>query len=172
MIKDYSSDWPKKFQEEAALIHGSLGSSIVSLEHIGSTSVPGLSAKPVIDMAVLTNSIQDPSVFVASLEKIGYRYKPDMSSVERLFFRKGHPAKYHLSITEPRYLYWTRQMLFRDYLRNHPEAVSEYAQIKLRLADEVPPEDLKDLSHSKGYNSGKTEFVERILGLAQNEVAK
>ncbi len=92
-----------------------------------------------------------------------------MSSVERVFLRKGHPAEYHLSITESKYSYWTRQMLFRNYLRNHPEAVKEYAEIKKRLSREVPEEDLKDLSRSKGYNSGKTPFIEKILKLAQQE---
>jgi GrpB-like predicted nucleotidyltransferase (UPF0157 family) len=126
MIKDYSAEWPKKFHKEAKIIQDALSGFVISIEHIGSTSIPGLSAKPIIDIAVLTESISDTSVFAGKLEKIGYRYKPDMSSVERIFLRKGHPAEYHLSITESKYLYWTRQMLFRDYLRNHSEAVKEY----------------------------------------------
>lgn len=169
VIIDYSSEWPTQFQNEADLIQGALGNLVVSMEHIGSTSIPGLSAKPIIDIAVLTESIQDPSRFVPLLEKIGYRYKPDMSSVERIFLRKGHPAQYHLSITESRYSYWPRQMSFRNYLRNHTEAVREYAELKARLALEVPEEDRKDLSRSKGYNSGKTSFVEKILELARKE---
>jgi GrpB-like predicted nucleotidyltransferase (UPF0157 family) len=167
MIMSYSENWPKQFQKEADLIRSCLGNQVISIEHIGSTSIPNLSAKPIIDIAILTNSIQDVIAFVPLLERIGYRYKPDMSSVERIFLRKGYPAEYHVSITESKYSYWTRQMLFRDYLRTHSEAVKEYAEIKARLAGEVPEEELKDLSRSKGYNSGKTPFVEKILGLAQ-----
>ncbi len=170
MIHPYSPEWPEKFRQEAALVKAALGSLVLAIEHIGSTSISGISAKPIIDIAVLTESIKDPAAFAALLEKIGYRYKPDMSSVERIFLRKGHPAEYHLSVTESKYPYWTRQMLFRDYLRSHPEAAQEYAEIKAGLAKEVPAEDLKDLSRSKLYNAGKGPFVEKVLRLARENV--
>jgi len=171
MIKDYSAEWPGKFQKEAKFIQDRLGDLIISIEHIGSTSVVGLSSKPIIDIAVLTKSIQEPSIFTDLLEKIGYVYKPDMSSVERIFLRKGTPVEYHLSITELKYSYWTRQILFRDYLIKHPEALREYAEIKTELAKNVTEAELKDM-RSKRYDSGKGPFIQKILQLAQDESIK
>lgn len=169
MIKPYSFEWSEKYRKEAELIRQTLGDLIIEIQHIGSTAIPGLSAKPIIDIAILTKSIFNIDIFTEALEKIGYDYNPNMSSAERIFLRKGNPTEYHLSISESKYTYWTRQILFRDYLRNHPEAVKEYQGIKENAIKGLPEEDFKDLSRSKEYNTKKGPFVEKILQLAQKE---
>jgi len=105
MLTPYSPTWPEKYKKEAELIKHSLGDLVSDIQHIGSTAIPGLSAKPIIDIAVLTKSISDIDSFVTILKKIGYDYKPDMSSVERIFLRKGTPVEYHLSIAKPTHTY-------------------------------------------------------------------
>lgn len=168
-VVPYQPAWKQKFETEAGVIKSILGDDALDIQHIGSTSVEGLSAKPIIDIAVLTNSITNPVLFAQKLETIGYIYKPDMSSAERIFLRKSNPAEYHLSISEPRYSYWKRQTLFRDYLRRHPEAANEYEEIKEQATSEASADELRDLSMSVNYNSKKAPFIEKVLKLAEQE---
>ncbi len=169
-IEHYSSEWAKKYESEAEKIRAVLGSEVKNIQHIGSTSIPGVVAKPLIDIGVLVDSIYDVGSFVKKLEPLGYSYKPDMTSVERIFLRKSNPVEYHLSIACPKHTFWKRQMSFRDYLRKHPELVEEYNQLKLKNVEITPKEDFSDLSISKVYNQGKGDFVNKVLSLAEAEI--
>lgn len=166
-IENYSSEWPKKYELESEKIKAVLGDAVKDIQHIGSTSIPGVISKPLIDIGVLVDLIDDIDSFVKKLEPLGYSYKPDMSSVERIFLRKGDPVEYHLSIACPKHTFWNRQMSFRNYLRKHPELIEEYNQLKSKNIETTPDEDFSDLSRSKVYNQGKGEFVEKVLKLAE-----
>ena len=168
-LQKYSNDWEKEFFLESEKIKTLLCSKIKDIQHIGSTSIPGMMAKPIIDMSVLVNSINDISFFVEKLKFLDYIYQPEMSSVERIFFRKGDPTKYHLSITCSKHSFWSRQILFRNYLRKYPKFVEEYNTLKLNNIKITPKEDFDDLSRSKIYNQGKGDFVAKILKLAEKE---
>ncbi len=159
--------WPEKFKVEAKLISEVLGELILDIQHIGSTSIPDISAKPIIDIGVLVSSIEDIDLFTSKLSAIEYEYKPEMSSVERIFLRKGNPVEYHLSICCPVHLFWSRNIAFRDYLRTHPDLAKEYEELKTINLSETPQEDLNDLSRSKTYNKGKGDFVQKVLDLAK-----
>lgn len=166
-IEDYSPKWPQKYELESEKIRAILNDEIKDIQHIGSTSIPGMMAKPLIDIGVLVDSIDDINLFIKKLEPLGYAYKPDMSSTERIFFRKGNPIEYHLSIACPKHTFWKRQMNFKNYLKSHPEFVKEYNQLKSKNVLITPEEDFSDLSKSKIYNQGKGEFVEKVLKLAE-----
>lgn len=157
-IDEYSEDWPAVFEGEKKIIQNTIGN--VEIRHIGSTSVPGLSAKPVIDMMGKVESLEDVKNFIEPLEKIGYVYIPELELQipDRKFFQKrvGDVPKYHLSFAEPASRYWKEHILFRDYLRAHPEAVKEYENLKKQLAG-------KFVSDFDAYNAGKTEFIKSIL---------
>lgn len=165
----YNPEWPQKFESEASKIREILGNQILDIQHIGSTSIPNLSAKPIIDIGVLVNSIDDIQSFVSKLSTFGYDYKPDMSSVERIFLRKGNPIEYHLSVACPKHLFWNRNITFRDYLLTHPELVAEYQNLKIQNLSDTPEKDFDDLSRSKIYNKGKGDFVQKVLDLAKVE---
>lgn len=167
MIEKYSKDWVEKFKAEAQKIKLALDNRIKDIQHIGSTSIPGIVGKPLIDIGVLVDSIDDISFFVEKVKSLGYVYKPDMSSPERIFLRKGDPVEYHLSIACPRHTFWDRQILFRDYLIKHPELVDEYNNLKLTNIEITPEEDFDDLSRSRIYNQGKGDFVTKVLKLAK-----
>ena len=168
MIEKYSETWSAKFLAERDLIKSRLGDTALDIQHIGSTAVPGLTAKPIIDTMVAVPSVKDTEVFVPLLESIGYNHKPDMSSTERLFFRKGDPVEYHLSVGQPDHTsYWERQILFRDYLIAHPECAREYESIKQEAINELEEGELVDLSQSKTYNEKKGPFIQKILELAR-----
>ncbi len=174
IIKDinfskYNPQWPEKFENEALKIREILGNQILDIQHIGSTSIPNLSAKPIIDIGVLVSSIDDVQFFVSKLSIIGYDHKPDMSSEERIFLRKGNPVEYHLSVACPKHLFWNRNITFRDYLRTHPELAKEYENLKIKNLSETPETDSDDLSRSKIYNKGKGDFVQKVLDLAKTE---
>lgn len=158
MIIPYQSDWPKKFLVEKESLQKVFGSTALEIEHIGSTSIEGLSSKPIIDIVVMIENHENANAFAGSLAQIGYKFHS--SSTERLFYTKGDPIEYHLSIAYAnKGGFWPRQILFRDYLRTHPEVRDEYAKLKNDLL-------LKDSTGIDGYISGKTEFVQRILKLA------
>ncbi|MDD3778340.1 MAG: GrpB family protein [Patescibacteria group bacterium] len=165
----YQNSWVEKFQLEEKKIKEVLNNSIKEIQHIGSTSIPGMIAKPIIDIGVLVDSIEDISFFVEKLSIVGYLYFPAMSSVERIFLRKGNPTEYHLSIACPKHGFWDRNIMFRDCLRNHPELIEEYTQLKLNNISITPEIDFRDLSKSQTYNNGKGEFVKKVLDLAKKE---
>ncbi len=166
-LLNYQDSWSGKFKLEARRISAVLGEVVKDIEHIGSTSIPGMMAKPIIDMAVLVDSIEDISFFVEKLAASQYQYAPDLSSSERIFLRKGDPIEYHLSITCLKHDFWDRNIIFRDYLKTHSELIKEYTQLKLNNIATTSEMDFKDLSRSQAYNSGKGEFVKKVLDLAR-----
>ncbi len=168
-LQDYSKDWSKKYNDESEEIRLLLNDVVVDIQHIGSTSIPGMLAKPIIDIGVLVDSIDDIYFFTKKLEYLGYSYKPDMSSVERIFLRKGNPVEYHLSIACSQHTFWERQIMFRDYLRKDEKLVQEYNKLKLDNIKLTPDNELVDLSKSKTYNQGKGDFVAKVLRLAKEE---
>ncbi|MBI5913192.1 GrpB family protein [Candidatus Azambacteria bacterium] len=153
--KPYQSFWVEKFEEEKIMLKEIFGDKTIAIEHIGSTSIPGLLSKPIVDIAVMIENPEDADSFTEPLVNLGYRFHS--SSTERYFYTKGTPIEYHVSIAyADRGGFWPRQILFRDYLRTNPEARDEYARLKERLLQ-------KDPTGKGEYLSGKTEFVQKIL---------
>ncbi len=162
-IVPYDDQWPKIFLAEKELISSNVREDIIDIQHIGSTAIPQISAKPIIDIAVLIPSLKNAEGYIEPLGKIGYRYFKDRSSVERIFFVKGEPPKYHLSLAQPeKFSYWKRQILFRDYLRQHHDLALEYEALKKQLM-------AKYLDGRQQYSDGKNEFVNKVLALAEGK---
>jgi GrpB-like predicted nucleotidyltransferase (UPF0157 family) len=141
-IVDYDPRWPLLFDEEARRLRAVLDPSpIVGLEHFGSTAIPGLSAKPIIDILIAARSLAAAQAsFVEALRKLDYVYWADNPKKDRMFFVKGMPPfgskrSHHVHVTEPQGEMWQR-LAFRDYLRAHPEEAETYGRLKKRLAAE------------------------------------
>jgi GrpB-like predicted nucleotidyltransferase (UPF0157 family) len=167
LIQDYDPRWPAMFADERARIAGVLGSALITIEHIGSTSVPDLAAKPIIDLLVGVRSLaQARSTCVAPLQGLGYVYIPEYESwlPEELFFRKGPPGPWthHVHLMEPTAARWSEQLMFRDYLRAHPEVAREYGQLKRTLAAAVGDD-------VAGFRAGKHPFIQAVLAKARAE---
>jgi GrpB-like predicted nucleotidyltransferase (UPF0157 family) len=157
-IMPYQYDWPKNFQTEKERLQDVFDGKALEIEHIGSTSIEGLISKPIIDIVVMIGNHQDADTFTEPLAKIGYKF--DSTSTERHYYVKGNPVEYHLSIAyADRGGFWSRQILFRDYLRKHTKARDEYAKLKEDLLQ-------KDPTGNDKYIVGKTDFVYKILSLA------
>ncbi|MCX6754890.1 MAG: GrpB family protein [Candidatus Nomurabacteria bacterium] len=168
----YQEFWKTKFEIEKEKITKTFENKydVLNIEHIGSTSIPGLSAKPIIDIAVLVNSIDNIDPIINLIQELGYVYYPKMSSAERIFCRKGDPVEYHLSVSSPKFSFWRRQILFRDYLINNPKHILEYQNLKENNLKITPEKEFVDLSLGEVYNSGKTEFVKKILDFSEDQI--
>jgi GrpB-like predicted nucleotidyltransferase (UPF0157 family) len=159
IIVEYDASWPKMFAEESARIRSVLGDKLVALEHVGSTAVPGLAAKPIIDMLAGVQSLSHAAGCIEPLRDMGYDYVPELETdlPERRYFHKG-PAgarTHHLHMVEVASDFWERHLLFRDYLRGHPETAHEYARLKRKLADEFGTD-------REGYTRAKTPFITTV----------
>jgi putative glutamine amidotransferase len=158
-LVDYDAAWPASFEEEAEGIRNGLGDVAVRIEHVGSTSVPGLEAKPVIDIQVSVRSLIPRSDVVDPLVAIGYRHSIDPIETEHEFLSKGYddgaPHRVHIHVCETGSAWERRHLAFRDELRRDPKAAAEYAALKRRLAAEHP----RDI---QSYVDGKTGFVGSI----------
>jgi GrpB-like predicted nucleotidyltransferase (UPF0157 family) len=161
-IFDYDEEWPSKFLEEKTKIMDAIGDTVVEVEHVGSTAVPGLCAKPIIDIIVGIRKLIDAKNCIVPLESINYEYVPEYeaSIPERRYFRKG-PSEmpndhFHLHMVEHGSDFWKRHLFFRDYLRTHPGAAREYCELKKRLA-------AKYGLNREAYTGAKTTFIESIV---------
>ena len=164
VVSDYDPNWPVLFEQERTSIQKALGSSAVAIEHVGSTAIPGLPSKPIIDLLVGVPSLEEARKrCIGAIEALGYKYLPEYASwlPDELFFRKGPPGPWthHIHLMEPSNPRWEALLVFRDYLRTHPEAATAYANIKRALA-------ASSNDNIAAYRNGKTIFVEETTAKA------
>lgn len=164
----YDPAWPTAFEAEAAVIRAALGGLAKSIDHVGSTSVPGLDAKPVIDIQVSVASLESIEPFKLKLAAVGYVHFADPDpAFEHVYpyFHKPHdwPHTHHVHLCEAGSEWEWRHLAFRDCLREHAGAREEYAALKRRLAAIHG-----GATHPKrqAYADAKGEFVQRILAAA------
>lgn len=159
-VLPYNPQWVDVYTTEASKIKTACGESLLGIEHIGSTSIPGLSAKPIIDMMILIDHHENAEQYISKLTQLGYTFDANALtdiSTERHLLRKGNPTQFHLSIAYAnRGGFWKRQLAFRDYLRNHPEDRDRYAVLKQKLIAQDP-------TGKDTYIAGKTDLVNEIL---------
>ncbi len=165
IIAEYDPGWPAAFQRERARLVRALGDAIVSIEHIGSTAVPDLAAKPIIDIMVGVRELSVGERQVEPLETLDYVYCGEAGLPGRLFFRRGNPRSHHVHIVQHEGSVWERTIFFRDYLRQHSEAAAEYAKVKRELA-------ARFRTDIPGYGAAKEPFVERMLAEARAHVKR
>jgi GrpB-like predicted nucleotidyltransferase (UPF0157 family) len=161
----YTPEWGRLFQEEATRIRAAIGADIIDIQHIGSTSIPGLAAKPIIDIAVAVAHFEEANRCVQPLVDLGYRYLGEHGIPRRHFFVRDNPRTHNLHMNELDSFDWRQTTRFRDYLRTHPDLVAEYADLKLRLGQQFAT-DLQ------AYQDGKDAFIKRIVELALAEASE
>lgn len=159
-IVPYSSDWPVRFRQLAKDIRGALGEVAIRIDHIGSTSIPGLAAKPIIDMRISVADFDPLDEYRLPLEGLGYVFRADNPELTKRYFREplGSPRT-HIHVR--RSGSWAEQfaLLFRDYLRLHPEEAREYEDLKRSLAS-------KFRGDRHGYTDAKQPFIWGLMGRA------
>ena len=159
-IVEYSVDWPISYEQEVVLLREVLGSEIVRAYHIGSTAVPGLAAKPIIDILLEVRSVERLDDLNEAMQAIGYQPRGEFGIPGRRYYPKGGDDRTHhvhaFAVGDPQI---EKHLAFRDYLRAHPAAVAEYAAVKqaASAAHGTDPE---------GYVAFKGSFVERTVAKA------
>jgi GrpB-like predicted nucleotidyltransferase (UPF0157 family) len=159
-IVAYDTDWPKKFETHARLIAGALGGSALRIEHIGSTSVPGLAAKPIIDILVVVTDSAYESAYLPLLEAAGYALRvrePDWNEHRML---RTPEKDVHIHIYSAGCPEIERNLTFRDRLRRNRDDRSRYEQTKRELA-------AKEWPDMNAYADAKTEVIESIIAASQ-----
>ena len=161
-VVSYDSEWPGTFTTERALLLEAIGPWLVagSIEHIGSTAVPGLAAKPVIDMMAGVESLERSRAALAALDRHQYCYAPYHAEVMH-WLCKPSPAHrtHHLHLVPHGSRLWVEQLAFRNYLRAHSHVAQEYAALKHRLAEE-------HRFDREAYTIAKAPFVQRVIAAA------
>ena len=161
-VVQYNDDWPKMFEQEAASIKQALGNNCIEIHHVGSTSIPGLSAKPIIDIIAVTKV---PENTIEPLKSLGFEYKGEYNIPMHFGFNKKEDTQVNLHVYEQGNPEIKLNILFRDYLRAHPEACQEYAELKNNLLLQKPSYE-KNNRLVTGYNMGKDAFIRNILDKA------
>lgn len=164
----YDPEWPRIFERIRSYVWPAVRDIAIGVEHVGSTSVPGLSAKPVIDACIVVQSSREVPACIERLAGIDYVHRGNLGVPEREAFRRpDHLPRHHLYLSPRESLSLKNHLGFRDYLRSHPDAAREYGALKASLARRFP----EDIDR---YIVGKTDFVLRILGeigLSETELA-
>jgi GrpB-like predicted nucleotidyltransferase (UPF0157 family) len=170
-VADYDPQWPLAFAGLKRVIEAALGPLALSVEHVGSTAVPGLAAKPTIDLDVVIESKAQLANVIRSLARIGYDHRGDLGIAGReAFGRQGEDVprdgtgriwpSHHLYVCARDSKELARHLAFRDHLRSHPDVASTYARLKRDLARQFP----HDID---SYIQGKAAFIEDILRRAE-----
>lgn len=156
--------WAEGYRLEAERLQQALGAHALEIAHIGSTAVPGLAAKPLLDIMVATPSLAERDQVIPLLEGAGYEFRPHDTIPERLFFIAGEAdaRRVNLSLAARDSAYWRDHLAFRDILRARPEVAAAYANLKADLAARYPADRL-------AYTAAKGEFVTRVLAARTRE---
>ena len=164
IVEKYDAAWAQDFRQIEQELKEALGDLALRIEHVGSTSVKGLSAKPIIDLDIVIPDYSCFDAVVAALETIGYIHEGDLGIPGREAFKysgKEHLRRHHLYVCTETSEELKRHLAFRDYLRSHPEAVREYSRVKEEGAALYP----EDIDKYIEYKSPCIEKIYRELGL-------
>lgn len=159
VLVPYDFRWPRTYEEERARLAAVFEGTDAVMEHVGSTAVPGLGGKPIIDVMVGVRSLAPVQARIPALQQIGYQYVPQYEAnlPERRYFRKPahRPRTHHLHCVRLGGALWRRHLAFRDRLRADPERARVYFELKRRLASQ--------LADRRAYTDGKSPFIESVL---------
>jgi GrpB-like predicted nucleotidyltransferase (UPF0157 family) len=165
VMADYDPSWPEVFEKLRERIAAALGPLVLAIEHVGSTSVPNMCAKPIIDLDVIVRR-EDVAAAIAAVEALGYRHEGDLGVEGREAFRwTAEFPEHHLYMCPEGSPAFERHVLFRDYLRTHPEKAREYAELKKRLAQQFHDDRSR-------YQAAKADFVDSLIEESLKELGE
>ena len=161
-LEPYNPEWQKLFEAEKSALKKVLGDKFVATEHVGSTAIPDIKAKPILDLMLAIPDLESWEWVKDPLAKLGYEFRRDLRKEQgHILFVKGPEENrtHYLKITELNSDFWNEHILFRDYLINNPQYREEYQKLKENLFD-------AHTGNREPYTKGKEEFVRKILKLA------
>jgi GrpB-like predicted nucleotidyltransferase (UPF0157 family) len=159
-------EWCEEYEKEKSILLDKIGNYISEIHHIGSTSIPELMAKPIIDIIVVINKLDDYKKLIKPLEEIGYHFMPDrvFEIRDRVFFPKGpeNNRTHHLSLVVKNSQQYKDNLLFRDYLRENKKARNNYQSLKQKLAK-------KFADDRASYTEAKENFITKTIDIAREK---
>ncbi len=160
-LSEYDPDWPRQYLAEAARVVDALRSVLVAIEHIGSTSIPGLSGKPTVDIMVGARELDLDADMFRRMERLGYEFRGEMGVPGRRYFRKGpkYPREFNVHLVQWDGSLWHDNLLFRDYLRSHPDVAGEYGALKRSITKSSGP---------GSYGDRKAPFIAQVMERARD----
>jgi len=178
VIAEYDPEWPRRFERERELILATCdAAAFVQIEHVGSTAVPGLGAKPIIDIMPGLRSLDDAPPLIPLLASINYEYVPeyerpnasDDGMPHRRYFRKDVAGEraFHMHMVETTSAFWRDHLMFRDFLRTSPEDLREYERVKRRVAAEYNTTLTPESDVNIGYTDRKSDCIAAIMAKAR-----
>jgi GrpB-like predicted nucleotidyltransferase (UPF0157 family) len=162
ILADYDPAWPEGFERERLRLAAALREWLAGpIEHIGSTAVPGLRAKPIIDIMAGVQTLDHSRPAIAAAARLQYVYFPYRTDVMHWFCKPSAAERtHHLHLVPVDSRLWIDRLAFRDHLRQHPTVAAEYAALKAELADRFRTD-------REAYTDAKAPFVARVLGVAR-----
>jgi GrpB-like predicted nucleotidyltransferase (UPF0157 family) len=151
----HSQKWGELYAQEEHALRDAIGQHVLDIQHVGGTAIPGMVAKPILDIAIAVASFDEATVCIEPLRQLGYEYRSENGIPKRHYFAKGEPRTHHVHVLEIESLDWTKLITFRDALRKDAILANTYAQLKMELAQKFP-------NDRDAYLEGKTAFVERV----------
>ena len=163
-LVNYDQTWQNDYKNEEKLLKKVLKDEIIEIHHIGSTSIPGLQAKPVIDILIVINDLKKIDKIEEKLKKYDYENRGQQGVEDRYFFAKGpeEARSHYIHFTEPNSATYYNQIYFKKYLLEHPEYIKKYCELKQELASKYANERPK-------YTKGKNEFITDVIKKAHEE---
>ncbi len=163
-LSDYDLNWNIEYKKEEELLKKVLGDRIKEIHHIGSTSIEGLKAKPVIDILVVIESLEEIPEIEKMLKPYDYENRGQQGVSDRYFFAKGpeDARSHYIHFVEPNSNTYYNQIYFKRYLLEHPEYIKKYCDLKQELATKYSDERSK-------YTKGKNDFIVDVIRLAKDE---
>ncbi len=161
-VVPHNTRWAAEFEKEKKRIVDACGDQIIAIEHIGSTSVQGMAAKPIIDMSAGIARLYDARSLIEPLSKIGYGFYKQFQ--HQMLFCKGPDTRrtHYLHVMRYRGSKWQNDLLFRDYLRTHPEEVWRYTNLKETLA-------ARYANDRQSYSDGKDRYIKSVIEKARED---
>ena len=163
-LEEYNSNWKNEYKEGEKLLKEVLGDKIVEIHHVGSTSIEGLKAKPIIDVLLVIKSFDEIPEIEELLKPYEYECRGQQGIPDRFFFAQGpeDARRQYLHVTTPYSNTYYNQVYFKRYLNDHPEYIQKYCDLKRELAEKYADERPK-------YTKGKNEFISNVIKLAKEE---
>jgi GrpB-like predicted nucleotidyltransferase (UPF0157 family) len=162
LVADYDPAWPHHFWELGAALRNALGELAIRIDYIGSTAVPGLAAKPIIDVQISVADLAPVQVYRCAIESCGFAWQPDNPERTKRYFREVPPRpRTHLHVRRSGSFAEQFALLFRDYLRARPERAAEYADLKRKLAHLL-------VTDRQSYVDAKDPFIWETIRHADN----
>ncbi len=157
-VVPHDPNWQTAFEAESQLVAAALGTNLVVIHHIGSTAIPGIHAKPIIDLLVEVRNIQQVDASQFAMEALGYEGLGEFGIPGRRYFRKENSQKvrtHHVHIFEENSPHVVRHLAFRDFMKSHPKEAQQYSDLKRGLAQAHP-------DNIEAYMDGKEAFIKEM----------